>query len=114
MVSAKHKNRVYQWWILIRILDSVQKEKNRHDNATGQIHSSLQIQGLLVSMSVMLGTNSATKIYAFSILTGLHSGAADLYQVNPIIKHFPQRLSATENFGFMRNHGTDLSYPLSL
>lgn len=28
-------------------------------------------------------------MYAFSILTGLHFGAADLYQVNPIIKQFP-------------------------
>lgn len=101
--------------MLIRILGCIQKEeKNRHDNATGQIHSSLQIQELLVSMSVMLGTNSATKIYAFTVLTGLHFGAADLYQVNPIIKHFPQRLSGTDNFGFMRNLGTDLSCPLSL
>lgn len=39
--------------------------KNRHDNATGQILSSLQIKRLPVSMSVMLGTNSATKISAF-------------------------------------------------
>lgn len=38
--------------------------KNRHDNATGQIHSSLQIKRLPVSMSVMLGTNSAAKISA--------------------------------------------------
>lgn len=104
--------------MLIRILGCIQKEeKNRHDNATGQIHSSLQIQELLVSMSVMLGINSATKIYeiyAFTVLTGLHFGAADLYQVNPIIKHFPQSLSGTDNFGFMRNLGTDLSCPLSL
>lgn len=36
-----------------------------------------------------VGSNSEIKMYAFSILTGLHFGAADLYQVNPIIKHFP-------------------------
>lgn len=80
--------------MLTRILDCIQKEKKNqlYDNATGQIHSSLQIKGLLVSMSVMLGTNSATKIYTFSILTGLHFGAADLYQVNPIYyKAFPPK-----------------------
>lgn len=47
-------------------------------------------------MSAMLDINSETKMYAFLILTdnililtGLRFGAADLYQVNPIIKHFP-------------------------
>lgn len=45
--------------------------------------------GLLVSMSAMLGTNSETKMYAFSILTCLHFGTADLYQVKPIKKQFP-------------------------
>lgn len=61
------------------------------------------IQGLLVSMSVMLGINSATKIHIFSILTGLHFGAADLYQINPIIKNFPNKLGATENFEFIES-----------
>lgn len=40
-------------------------------------------------MSAMLDINPETKMYAFLILTGLRFGAADLYQVNPIIKHFP-------------------------
>jgi len=92
----------------------IRKEKIRHNNATGQTHSSLQISQLLVSMSIMVGTNSATKIHAFSILAGLHFGATEHYQVNSIINHFPERLNATEYFGFMRNHGTDLSCLLRL
>lgn len=63
--------------------------KNQAQQCNRANHSSFQIQGLLVSMSAMLDINSETKMYAFLILTDLRFGAADLFQVNPIIKHFP-------------------------
>lgn len=55
-------------------------------------------------MSVILGSNSPTKIYAFSILTREHFSVTDLYQVNPIVMNFHQGVAATENSGLVKNH----------
>lgn len=71
-----------------QILYKSRRKKTRQNNTTGTSHF-FSDPGLLVSMSAMLGTNSETKMYAFSILTCLHFGTADLYQVKPIKKQFP-------------------------